>query len=157
MPQSIRTLLLNCLAWFIPPHALDAATGQWCSAEAACLSPDAQTAWVCGDGLPDADTRDERIVWHGQVWQVATAEETVASAGAAVASVSVDVGDLGGSCGPPTAALRCNVRRWPRLSQKVQMNPPGPGSAFLASWVASPVQRSRSGHERNAIRSFEAW
>jgi hypothetical protein len=53
MPQTVRTLLLTCLAWFMPLHALDATTGQWHSAEATELSSAAHTAWVAGDWLID--------------------------------------------------------------------------------------------------------
>jgi hypothetical protein len=53
MPQTLRTLLLTCLAWFMPLHALDATTGQWHSAEAAELSSAGETAWVAGDWLID--------------------------------------------------------------------------------------------------------
>jgi hypothetical protein len=35
MPQTLRTVLLTGLAWFMPLHALDATTGQWHPAEAA--------------------------------------------------------------------------------------------------------------------------
>jgi hypothetical protein len=34
MPQTLRTVLLTGLAWFMPLHALDATTGQWHPAEA---------------------------------------------------------------------------------------------------------------------------
>jgi hypothetical protein len=33
----LQTILLTCLAWFMPLHALDAMTGQWHSAEAVAL------------------------------------------------------------------------------------------------------------------------
>jgi hypothetical protein len=47
MPQTLRTLLLICLAWFMPLHALDATTGQWHSAEAAELSSAADLLVRC--------------------------------------------------------------------------------------------------------------
>jgi hypothetical protein len=49
IPQTVQTLLLTCVAWFNPVHALDATTGQCHSAEAAELSSAAETAWVASD------------------------------------------------------------------------------------------------------------
>jgi hypothetical protein len=53
MPHALRTLLLTCLASFMPLHALDATTGQWHPAAAAELSSAAETAWMAGDTVED--------------------------------------------------------------------------------------------------------
>jgi hypothetical protein len=63
MPQSLRTLLLTCLAWFMPLRALNAGTGQWHSAEAAELRRAAKTAWVASDTVIDARAVDD-TVWE---------------------------------------------------------------------------------------------
>jgi hypothetical protein len=91
MPQTLRTLLLTCLAWFMPLHALDVTTGQWHSAEAAELSSAAQTAWVAGDWL--IDTRAP-AAWVVPGVELAELQRSTASAARPSALTWHEVSDL---------------------------------------------------------------